>query len=80
MTEPWSLDGAFEFFAGKLHEYDVNFRNDEKQSGGEVSRTVDEGQDDGKLEEKDRYSEDSKSVCPCNITLYINIKTGERPI
>ncbi|XP_062571904.1 thioredoxin domain-containing protein 16-like [Saccostrea cucullata] len=60
MTEAWSIDSAFEFFASKLHEYEVRPREQEGQGVGDVMGDEVEGQTypEGELEEKDRYSEE----------------------
>ncbi|XP_061174523.1 thioredoxin domain-containing protein 16-like [Saccostrea echinata] len=60
MTEAWSLDSAFEFFASRLHEYEVRPKEQDRQGVSDVTGRDMEGQTypEGEVEEKDRYSEE----------------------
>ena len=60
MSEAWSLDSAFEFFANKLHEY-----NRISEQGIDGKRVIDEVKEDnasypGEEGERDRYSEEGQ--------------------
>ena len=62
MSEAWSLDSAFEFFANKLHEY-----NQLSEQGITGKHVIDEVKEDnasypGEEGERDRYSEEGQCL------------------